>query len=151
MTCNNVCLDVHEGSYQVGLMLENNIFLPASNDIQVRRRINANEITPFMGSAEGGTLVIVRGEFQDWSSQLYCFFGEYSTLATLINDTAIQCVTPPISILEEDLLVLEDNLLGVKVYVAPSYHHQSTTGDDITSSMVFNYYEKEVIDSITPR
>ena len=151
VTCNNVCLDVHEGPYQVGLVLDNDVFLPASNDIQVRRRINAKDTTPFMGSAEGGTLVTIWGEFQDWSSQLYCFFGEHSTLAKAINDTAIQCITPPISMLEEDLLVTEDNLLGVNVDVAPSYHHQSTTRDDITSSMVFNYYEKEVIDSITPR
>jgi len=151
VTCNSVCLDVHEGQYQVGLLLDNNIVLPSSNDIQVRRRINAEEMTPFMGSAEGGTLVIVRGEFQDWSSQLYCFFGEHSTLATAINDTAIQCITPPMSMLEEDLLALEDNLLGVKVYVAPLYHHQSTTRDDITSSMVFNYYKKEVIESVKPR
>jgi len=149
VTCNDVCLDAHEGLYQVGLMLDNDVFLPASKDIQVRRQINAEEMTPFMGPIDGGTRVIVRGEFQDWSSQLYCFFGEHSTLATLINDTAVQCITPSISI-EEDLLEeVEDNLVGVKVYVAPSYH-QSTTRDG-SNSMVFSHYEKEVIDSITPR
>jgi len=147
--CNDACLDVHEGPYQVGLMLDNNVFLPASNDIQVRHRINAKQMTPFMGSVEGGTLVTIEGEFQEWSSQLYCFFGEHSILATAINDTAIQCITPPISMLEDDLLELDDNLLGVNVRVAP--YHQSSTKDDITSSMVFNYYEKEVIDSVTPR
>ena len=54
-----------------------------------------NSITPIKGPTRGQTLVTLRGDNLFSSSTSYCRFGSAWVASIYINDTTVQCVTPP--------------------------------------------------------
>ena len=71
-----LCLDLHEGYHQVGLLSPNGVFTNAGLDLEVKLQIKIAKVTPPIGPTDGRTSVTVEGEeFDAWDDQLYCFFG----------------------------------------------------------------------------
>lgn len=134
----SVCLDLRVGSYQVGLLTDNNEFLLASEELSVEGNIDLLKLIPPEGPFGGGTVVLVEGsrDFSIWGCQLFCFFGARRSAAKILNSTLLQCITPA------------SNSTKELVHIAPYYH---SIVNESNSILNFRYYVQENIHYVKPR
>lgn len=98
--------------------------------------VQVTALVPSHGGVEGGTQVLVQGNYFQDSSRLACMFGSESiTKATFISRNQVLCVSPP-----------------WKSFVSASVNKEVTSnGQDYSQSLQkFEYRPKPVIDSIWP-
>ena len=141
----------------VEISTDNIGFVQSPHQLCIRESPKVLRVIPLIGPARGNSPIAIYGErFHD---ELGCSFGNEFSSAVMKNESYIECMSPPMRVLDSIHFSNESLGLWQKSFILSSNGHNIKNAANNISfnqfslwkkEFLFTYYTDEVIDSIVP-